>query len=275
MEILMERQDARSVLLVTLDSCRFDTFESAAAPTLKSVGRLWRTMAPGNFTYASHRAIFMGFTPGVTAAEPFANPKLAKIFKMAGPGFAGAGREHFLLWGRNIIDGFKRRGHLAIGSGAVDWFDTGTETGRDLTRDFDRFQFAGDSWSLEKQLTWMARQLDDAVARATPVFAFLNVGETHVPYYFAGADWDVHSNVCVPFGSNNDPAECRRRQRLCLEFVDRQLAPLIESFANSTIVVCGDHGDAWGEDGLWEHGIHHDKVLEVPLLFRLGSNAAR
>lgn len=271
---MMKRQDARSVLLVTLDSCRYDTFESADAPALKSVGRLWRAMAPGNFTYASHRAIFMGFTPGVTAPEPFANPKFAKIFKMGGAGFSGGGKEHFQLWGRNIIDGFKRRGRMAIGSGAVDWFDTNTETGRDLTRDFDRFHFAGDLFSLEKQLAWMARELDDAGSRGKPVFAFLNVGETHVPYYFAGADWDPHSQVCVPFGTDNDAAECRRRQRLCLEFVDRTIAGLIESFGDSTMVVCGDHGDAWGEDGLWEHGIHHQKVLEVPLLFRLGSNAA-
>ena len=28
-------------------------------------------------------------------------------------------------------------------------------------------------------------------------------------------------------------------------------------------------GDAWGEDGLWEHGIHHPTVMDVPLVFRL------
>jgi hypothetical protein len=271
----MQRQDARSVLLVTLDSCRYDTFESSAAPALKSVGRLWRAMAPGHFTYASHRAIFMGFTPGVTEPEPFANPKFAKIFKMCGPGFSGGGKEHFALWGRNIIDGFKRRGYITIGSGAVDWFDTRTETGRDLTRDFDRFFFPGNSWSLDKQLPWMEHQLGDAQMRGMPALAFLNIGETHVPYYFQGAQWEPGSNVCIPFGKNNDAAECRRRQRLCLEFVDRRIVPLIESFADSTIIVCGDHGDAWGEDGLWEHGIHHEKTLEVPLLFRLGSNAPR
>jgi len=47
------------------------------------------------------------------------------------------------------------------------------------------------------------------------------------------------------------------------------LAPLLSRFREATVVVCGDHGDAWGEDGLWEHGIHHPAVLEVPLLFRL------
>src|SRR5581483_10925801 len=186
---------------------------------------------------------------------------------MVGPGFAGGGREHFALAGRNIIDGFKRKGYLAVGSGAVDWFDTRTETGRQLTIDFDHFLFAGNSWSLEKQMEFFSTHLS---SNHRPVFAFLNVGETHVPYYHAGADWEPSHYVCVPFGKENDAAECRRRQRLCLEFVDRQLATLLGAFAGSTVLVCGDHGDCWGEDGLWEHGIHHPKVYEVPLLFRLG-----
>ena len=39
------------------------------------------------------------------------------------------------------------------------------------------------------------------------------------------------------------------------------------------VIVCADHGDCWGEDGLWEHGVSHEKTLEVPLLFRLAPNA--
>jgi hypothetical protein len=33
-------------------------------------------------------------------------------------------------------------------------------------------------------------------------------------------------------------------------------------------------GDCWGEDSLWEHGIHHEKVLEVPLLFQFAAGPA-
>jgi hypothetical protein len=47
------------------------------------------------------------------------------------------------------------------------------------------------------------------------------------------------------------------------------LAPLVEAFADANMILCGDHGDAWGEDGVWEHRIHHPKVIEVPLLLRL------
>jgi hypothetical protein len=44
-------------------------------------------------------------------------------------------------------------------------------------------------------------------------------------------------------------------------------------FANDTVIICADHGDCWGEDGLWEHGVSHEKTLEVPLLFRLVASA--
>lgn len=269
--MLFPAQDKRSILFITLDSCRYDSFEAANVPHLKAVGRLHRAMAPSNFTYGSHAAMFVGFTPGIAQkAEPFINPKFGKIFKIAGGGFPGKGTEFITLSGRNIIDGFKRKGYLTVGCGAVGWFDPNTDTGLHLTQDFDHFYFPGNCYSLDKQLAWLQKHLD--VDR--PVFAFLNVGETHVPYYFEGAPWSPDDNPCVPFSENNNAEESRRRQRACLEFVDGRLAPLLQVFGSATTVVTADHGDCWGEDGLWEHGIHHPKVLEVPLLFRLAEGGA-
>jgi hypothetical protein len=228
-------------------------------------------MAPAYFTYGSHCAMFVGFTPGIArCAEPFLNPKFGKVFKIAGAGFPRKGHEQFVLTGRTIIDGFKAKGYRTIGAGAVGWFDPATPTGRHLSEDFDDFYFPGDNYSLGKQLSWLAA----AIARARqPVFVFLNVGETHVPYYHAGAAWSPKENPCVPFSDHNDAGLCRQRQTACLEFTDTMLAPLLEAFATGTTLVCGDHGDCWGEDGLWEHGFHHLKVLEVPLLFRLAAQS--
>ena len=66
---------------------------------------------------------------------------------------------------------------------------------------------------------------------------------------------------------------CRLRQRACLEYVDALLAPLLEDFFGATVVLTADHGDCWGEDGLWEHGISHRRTLEVPLLMRVRGSA--
>jgi len=260
-------QDKKSFLFITIDSCRYDTFAKANAPHLKSVGALYKAMAPGNFTYSSHAAMFMGFTPGIaTIAKRYVNPKYGKIFKMVNVGFPGKGTEYITLEGRNIIDGLKKIGYRTLGTAGVGWFDTNTETGKRLTEDFDTFYFSGNTYSLNKQLMWISEQLSK---NAQPSFVFLNIGETHVPYYFEGAPWDKAYNPCVPFSPHNNAQECQRRQSACLEYIDRAIAPLVDAFQEASIIICADHGDCWGEDGLWEHGIHHEKVLEVPLIIRL------
>ncbi|RME22419.1 MAG: hypothetical protein D6798_15840 [Deltaproteobacteria bacterium] len=259
--------DRTSILFVTLDSCRYDSFSAAAAPHIKRLGPVHRAMAPGNFTYASHAAMFMGFTPGVASrAEPLVNPKYGKIFKIAGAAFPSKGTEFLAVRGRNVIDGLRRIGFTAVGAGAAGWFDPDTLTGQNLTEDFDHFFYPGNTWSLDAQLRWLQDRLDELDGER--VFCFLNVGETHVPYWHEGCGWSK-DNPCVPFGENNDADECRRRQLACIEWVDARLEPLLARFAHANTLVCADHGDAWGEDGLWEHGIHHDVVLEVPLVFRL------
>jgi hypothetical protein len=132
------------VLFVTLDSCRYDAFAAARAPNLKAIGPLVRAYSPSHFTYGAHAAFFMGFTPGDPARpEPYVNSKYAKIFRMTGGGHRGPAAPWIELEGRNLIDGFRRRGYRTIGSGAVGWFDPATDTGRALTADFECFHYAG------------------------------------------------------------------------------------------------------------------------------------
>lgn len=260
---------ADSILFITLDSCRYDTFVESEAPHLKAVGPIHRAMAPSHFTFGSHASMFAGFTPGIADGSPipYANPKYARIFKLRAlnPGHV---QPYVELEGRSIVDGFRLRGFLTLGSGAVGWFDPGVPASEFLIRDFDHFYYKGPTHGcVRAQVEWFMDQLATA---DRPVFLFLNVGETHVPYFFEGAPWDPSINPCVPFaGATNDAAECRRRQRLCLEFVDRELAPILSLFNEAATIVCGDHGDCWGEDGLWEHGIAHEKAFEVPLILRL------
>jgi hypothetical protein len=104
----------------------------------------------------------------------------------------------------------KRVGYKAFGSGAVGWFNTSTETGRVLSKDFDDFYFSGNTFSLRAQLKWLSGKLKNV---KRPVFAFLNIGETHVPYYHEGATWERTDNPCVPFSDKNNAEECRRRQK--------------------------------------------------------------
>ena len=261
------------VLFISLDSCRYDTFLGAQSqgglPHLSAVGPLHRAQAPSYFTYGSHASFWMGFTPGVEGcAEPWLNPKAGKLFRMAFAGHAGQdGDQSFRLEGANIIEGFRRQGYCTIGSGAVDWFNTNSETGSVLAQPFEHFYFAGNTWSLGAQMHWIEQRLAQ-VPESQPRFVFLNVGETHVPYWHEGADWERGSSVCCLIRALQS-VESARRQRACLEWVDHQLEPLLERFAEGTVFICADHGDCWGEDGLWEHGISHPATLTVPLLMRV------
>lgn len=258
------------LLFVTLDSCRYDVFAAATAPNLKGVGSLVRAYSPSHFTFGAHAAFFMGFTPGdPSRREPFSNSKYGKIFRMTGGGPGGPAQAWIDLAGRNIVDGFRRRGYRAVGTGAVGWFDPATETGRVLTADFERFHYTGGGPGLRGQREFLLREIGAARAARAPVFAFANLGETHVPYWHEGAHWDAAVNPCVPFATDNDAVESRRRQQACVEWIDREIEPLLAAFSGAAVVVCSDHGDCWGEDGLWEHGVHHQRTLEVPLLFRL------
>jgi hypothetical protein len=257
-----------SVLLLTLDSCRFDTFRSSSTPVLNRVAPLQRAWAPSHFTYGSHAAIFMGFLPSVRAPVPLLNSKLTKLFRLSHAGWPGREGEVFQLEGPSVMEGFRRRGYRCLGSGAAAWFDPSTETGQRLCADFDAFFYPGATWHLDQQLAWLVQQVEQA-GTEQPLLLFLNVGETHVPYWHQGALWDQQDNPCVPFQRADRRRDCRKRQRACLEYVDGLLASLIQALLPATVVITADHGDCWGEDGLWEHGISHRRTLEVPLLMRV------
>ena len=213
-------------------------------------------MAPSYFTYASHAAFWMGFTPGISSLEtvPMLNPKFGKLFRMTHSASSSHGKDAFELSGSNIIQGFRELGYHTIGSGAVAWFDQSTPTGSVLSEPFDEFWYSGHTSNLRVQLSWLFKQID-LYGHSRPVFVFLNVGETHVPYWHEGASWDQWPSP-VSFGNcSMSRLESRRRQIACLEWIDCQIAPLLDLFSESTTLVCADHGDCWGEDGLWEHGI--------------------
>ena len=263
------------ILFITLDSCRFDTFSKACVrgllPNISSIGPLHKALSPSYFTYGSHAAFWMGFTPGVIGCEaPLLNPKVGKLFRMSYSGSAKVKPDQgFLLEGKNIIDGLSRSGYSTLGTGSVEWFNTSSETGSVLSEPFDYFWYSGNTWSLTSQLSWID-ECCSQLPKEKPKFVFLNVGETHVPYWHKGAGWECWPSPCVPFGDeHSSAAESSRRQTACLEWVDHQLAPLLDQFREGTVLICADHGDCWGEDGLWEHGISHPATLTVPLLLRV------
>lgn len=254
-----------SVLLVTLDSCRYDTSARTPTPAFDRIGPMHEAMAPSHFTLASHAAMWVGTTPGIPGlGQPVLDPKAGRLFRLTTQSIGGGPGDVFALDGATLIEGFRRRGYLTLGTGAVDWFDPDTPAGRRLTKDFERFRFFRHGDAAE-QTRWVFEQLE-----AGPALVFVNVGETHVPYWHRGAAWSRSDNPCRPYAdSMNRRDDCVARQAACLRYVDQALAELVDAFLDATVMVTADHGDAWSEDGLWEHGTWHPVIMKVPLWVRV------
>lgn len=258
----------KSHLLITLDSCRYDVFEAANAPNLKKIGPLHKATSPSFFTFPSHKAIFTGFTPAVQKGPKWLNPKNGKLYRITSSSVSPNPKDKHLLEGRNIIQGFNKKGLATIGTGAVRWFNPNVVTGKELTEHFKHYNYFGDYTQAKKQIPWV---LNTANKVNVPTFCFINLGETHDPYRFEGSG---HPEVAA-YKRMSDKKKAREvvfeQQKKCVEFLDQQLAPLINTFlkVKGTVIVTADHGELFGEDGLWQHQDLHEMTTTVPLLMNV------
>ena len=93
-----------------------------ALPHLPPSAPLHKALAPSYFTYGSHAAFWMGFTPGVIGnAEPWLNPKAGKLFRMAFAGHAGNDGEQSFRLGRGQHRGGLSPTGLSAPLAAVRW----------------------------------------------------------------------------------------------------------------------------------------------------------
>ena len=105
---------------------------------------------------------------------------------------------------------------------------------------------------------------------------FMNLIETHSPYMHYGEDreeYGIKARGEMSFPPVEDVDELRERgaklhqaQIEAAEYCDKQLEPLLNAMPKNTMVILtADHGEAFGEDGFWGHGIYHEKVMNVPM----------
>ena len=101
------------------------------------------------------------------------------------------------------------------------------------------------------------------------IFLFINIGETHVPYWHEEADWQREPSPCSPFSGEHCSKALEKKAIEMSRMNRRKNRRTDELFNDSTIIACSDHGDGWGENGLWEHGISHYYTTTVPLLIKV------
>lgn len=257
-------------LLLTYDSCRYDVLLAADTPVLDSYSRIFRAQTPANFTFAAHQAFFVGILPNSVDHIPYYNRFCKQLVGLAEVGERQVNKDSLKKvessW--NLIQGLRDEGFQTVGTGAMNWFRQ-----ESLIAGFERFLFTGRDAD---------RQIDFLLSEIEPTrsfFGFINFGETHAPYEFKGKRDRCPVDVTArrinwppleqgPTGRANEAFE---HQMAAAEFLDRRLLRLFETLPGDTIVVLtADHGECFGEDGYWGHGLNHPKVLEVPLaIFRL------
>jgi hypothetical protein len=265
----------RNLVVITLDSCRYDSWLAAKPTTLARLGDVERRWSYASWTAPSHYNLLSGLMPhtsppGVFASEYYKEDYLRYRERL---GMDDVSFKDFLptIWLPSFLRKQGYRTHAFVSLPVLNQM-----TG--INRDFDTFELMPSHNDMAAMLDRMS--FDDP----RPAFYLLNVGETHYPYALPAEDpetWPRVSGVhgvlkrldeMTPWGEFFDQGqldELRARQVRAVEYLDREVFPrLFEMLPPETwLVVTADHGELFGEDGYFGHGpVHHPKVLEVPFV---------
>ena len=246
------------ILFVTLDTLRYDvardTLVAGHTPNLASVlpNRYWEERhSPGSFTYAAHHAFFAGFLP--TPIVPGPHPRL---FAARFDDSRSTASETFVFDAPDIVTGLAGQGYHTICIGGVGFFNKQTPLGLVLPNLFIESYWqprlgVTNPRSTEHQVE-LASQVLQRLPRTQRVFLFVNISAIHAPnhLFLAGARRDsIESHAAA------------------LIYVDQHLPTLFGLFqqrAPVLVILCSDHGTAYGEAGYAGHRLAHPVVWTVP-----------
>jgi Sulfatase len=271
---------ARNLVMVIMDSLRYDSWLQAQPAVLGTLGRVQRRFSYASWTAPSHYNLLMGLLPHANPAEVYASEYYKEDFLRYGErlnvgemGFRRLLPSIFLpSFLRNVL-GY--RTHAMVSMPVLNPFTV-------INRDFDSFELM----PAHNDMGAMLGRLRFGEDR--PSFYLLNTGETHYPYALPGEDpslWPRISGVhgvfkhldesgptngerAPAFFDNQSLRELHRRQVdavVHLDGVFKRLFDLLPS--NTWVIVTSDHGELFGEDRFFGHGpVMHEKVFEVPFV---------
>jgi hypothetical protein len=250
---------SHDIVLLTLDTLRYDAaqaqFHAGRLPNLarhlpKGGWELRHT--PGTFTYAAHAAFFAGFLP--TPARPGPH---ARLFALRFAGSETTDPRTFVFDDAdNVVQGLALHGYRTICLGGVGFFNLRNPLGSVLPN-----LFAEAYWNREFSVTapdstacqvaLACQRLSSADLAGQRLFLFINISAIHQPNcHYANATHDSLDSHAA-----------------ALSYVDGALAPLwtaLQARAPSFVIVCSDHGTAYGEGGYVGHRHAHQVVMDVP-----------
>jgi hypothetical protein len=281
-ELPISPAGARNLVMVVLDSLRYDSWTEAEPATLATLGGLERRWSYASWTAPSHYNLLMGLLPHSSPREVYASEYYKRDFARYGERLGVEGIEFRRFLPSIFLPTFLRRvlGYTTHAMVSMPVLNPHTA----INRDFDSYELM----PRHNDMGAMVEELDFDESR--PSFYLLNVGETHYPYALPDEDpsrWPRISGVHGVFRHLDDDldaegdspaprdffdqsqlAELRARQITAVSYLDGVFARLFDRLPSNTwVVVTSDHGELFGEDRYFGHGpISHPKVLEVPLV---------
>ena len=166
-----------NILLLTYDSCRFDVLVDADTPVLDSFADVVPAQTPANFTFPAHQAFFVGILPNAIDDLPFYNRFRKQLLGLVEVGETNVARHALMTVASqgNLLTGLRSAGYQVVGAGAMNWFRQ-----ESLTWGFEDFSFTGTD--ADAQIRFLLERLD----HSRRFFGFINFGETHAPFDYAG-----------------------------------------------------------------------------------------
>ncbi len=273
------REGLNDLVVIVLDSCRWDALMEAAPPHIGRLGEVRKRWSYASWTGPSHYNLLTGLLPHASPTEVFASDvykeEFARFSQRLGVDvefeglLPGLWLPTFLRWGL----GYRTCARVSLPV-------LNEATG--INRDFDDYRL------MERHDDMAAMLPELRFGGGRPCFYLLNIGETHYPYstpttrddelpYVSGVRGAVRQLEGGGVVRSEDaPAwfddammqRLRSRQVDAVRHVDAVVGDLFDLTPPGTwFVVTSDHGELFGEDGYFGHGpIAHDKVFEVPFV---------
>ncbi|MET7989062.1 STM4013/SEN3800 family hydrolase [Streptomyces sp. NPDC005281] len=232
------------IFFVTLDSLRHDVahrdLQEGRTPRLAGLlpgGQWQRQQTPGTFTLPVQWRSCPASCPN-PPGPPVGVPPTA--FKKVPP-------ETFVFDAPNLLDGLALHGYRTVCVGGVTYFSQETPLGSVLPAMFHEAHWQPEFCSPEPDST--RHQTDQALALADHYDG--HISATHVPHgHYLGNSTDNGAS-----------------QAAALAYTDAHLGRLLDGLSAHgqwLVIMCADHGDAYGDDGFYGRGIAHPAVWNVP-----------
>lgn len=269
---------ARNLVVVVLDSLRYDSWVRAEPENLSRLGQVERRWTYATWTAPSHYNLLMGLLPHTSPPEVYASEYYKQDFLRYAERLGVEEMEFKRLLPSLFLPTYLKHslGYRTHARVSMPVLNPQTV----INRDFDSFELMPSHNDMAAMLPDL--RFDEEV----PSFYLLNVGETHYPYarpdedpsmwprisgvhgVFKRLDDDPEEGEATEFFDQSKLRELHDRQVEATRYVDEVFARLFDLLPSDTwVIVTSDHGELFGENRYFGHGpIMHEKVLEVPFV---------